>query len=86
MWENLGKSIVAEGFKSGPKSKKSPNLVTLIAYLCKCLKILPQFTELCRLKTKILLQYYPKFAHLQTLLLFLPGPIKAFELQIPSIF
>ena len=29
--EDLGKLIVAEGFKTFPKSNKSPNLVTLIA-------------------------------------------------------
>ena len=28
---NLGKIIVAKGFKIGPKSNKSPNLVTLLA-------------------------------------------------------
>ena len=28
---NLGKLIVAKGFKSCPKSNKSPNLVTLVA-------------------------------------------------------
>ena len=28
--EDLGKLIVAEGFKNRPKSDKSPNLVTLV--------------------------------------------------------
>ena len=30
MWGNLGKLIVAKGFKICPKSNKSPNLVTLL--------------------------------------------------------
>ena len=29
MWGDLGKLIVAKGFKNCPKSNKSPNLVTL---------------------------------------------------------
>ena len=31
--ENLDKLIVAKGFKSCPKSNKSPNVVTLVMYL-----------------------------------------------------
>ena len=32
---DLGKLIVAKGFKSCPKSNKSPNLVTLLGtYIC----------------------------------------------------
>ena len=39
--EDLGKLIVAKGFKSCPKSNKSPNLVTLLS----CSKLLQLFVN-----------------------------------------